>query len=284
MSILTRYRILNTKRWIIIGLFLLGAFVSSFFLSGFYELTLGFDFDAPDIAGNTNEVQKVLLGQIKKMDTYTDINLFATTVFPIFVFSTGLFFYQEKVGVFPYLFLRKKSQVKEVGKAIFLHSFFAAIGFYCAYIIFMTAGYLYIGSAMGDVPRNVFDGVFGTNFAVQHVYSYYLLEGFYKYFAFAFVYSLFVCCIALFVKKSYLCMVVPICYYFGVNIVIGNNAALSALLMKFQPAYTLEFNGMVYNNPNIWTALRPLAPLMPILIITGIMIYYYAKRGERVEF
>lgn len=284
MSILTKYRVLNPKRLIIAGLFLLGTFVSCFFLSGLYELTLGFDFNAPDIAGNSYEVHKTLLEQIKRMDRYTDISIFTTTVFPILVFSTGLFFYKEKTGVFPYLFLRKKSQIREVGKAMLLHSLFSALSFYFAYIIFMTIGYLYIGPVTGDVPRNLFDGVFGSNFSFQHIYSYYLLEGFYKYFVFSFIYSLFVCCIALFVRRQYLCMVIPICYYFGINIIIGNNTVLSTILIPFQPAYTLEFNAMVYDNPNILTALKPLLPFVPILIVVCIGMIYYAKRSERVEF
>lgn len=284
MSILTKYRVLNFKRLIIVSLFLVGAFLSCFFLSGLYEVTLGFDFNASDIANNPYKMQQTLLEQVKRMDRYTDINMFTTTVFPILVFSTGLFFYREKVGVFPYLFLRKKSQIKEVGKAMFFHSLFSAVSFYLAYIVFMTIGYCYIGPVTGDVPRNLFDGIFGTGFSFQHIYSYYLLEGFYKYFVFSFIYSLFVCCIALLVRRQYLCMVVPICYYFGVNIVIGNNAILGSILLPFQPAYTLGFNGMVYDNPNILTPLKPLLPFIPILIFICIGIGYYTKRSERVEF
>ena len=99
------------KRLIIVSLFLVGAFLSCFFLSGLYEVTLGFDFNASDIANNPYKMQQTLLEQVKRMDRYTDINMFTTTVFPILVFSTGLFFYREKVGVFPYLFLRKKSRL-----------------------------------------------------------------------------------------------------------------------------------------------------------------------------
>lgn len=281
MSILTKFRIFNKYKIIIWVVFCIGLFTAWFFLSGMFELTILFDKKSNLYSIPALEAQKILISEIMKMDNFVDTVLFDTTIYPILIFSMGVFFIKEKKGAFQYQFLRGHSYKKVILISILTNSIIAATAFYLGYIFFMTIGFFITNGEMSMISRNIFDGLFGHDFSRNNTYFYYILEGFYKYFISAFFYTLLVCSIILHTAKSYTALLISMLYYFGLTFIIMTNSILSFLL-PYQPTYISGFSSYVYNHPSINTALSPLLSILFPLIISFELITSALKRREKV--
>lgn len=283
---LDKYRILNKYRIIVSCVFLIGMVLTWFFYGGIYSLTLGFDYSAPDLLDPV-AAQQSMLAELLTYDNYLDLLNFTSTVFPILIFSLSVLIYVEKNGLFIYKYSRNQNQKKVVISTLIKHALYTATVFFTIYIIYMSVGYIFLGdnlSMINDgvttspIPKNIFDGLFGNNFSDEHVFLYYLAEGFYKYFVFSFVYSLFSCSIALLSNKIYQSTVISACYFFGVTFFM-NFLSPSAFPNKtmLQPTYAQGFDSFVYENPTALSALTPLISLIFPILISVILIIIYTK-------
>jgi hypothetical protein len=134
------------------------------------------------------------------------------------------------------------------------------------------------------IPRNTFDGIFGQGFSTNHTFLYYTVEGFYKYFIFSFVYSIFSCSIVLLSKKIYQSIIIPTCYFFGFTFLVNFFSGASATnLIVLQPTYIQGFNAFINDSPNVSTALLPLSSLIIPIITSLVLITIYIRGKEKTN-
>lgn len=279
MSTLEKHRLFDVKRILIYLFFLVGMFVYWLFASGMIYMLIGFDTGAPDLAGQGEAARQSMIAGNLTMDTFTDIINYGVCVFPFLIFAMAAFFYKEKDGMFTFRYTRGQSQKRVVLSTLLNYALTSAVCFYLCYLIYMTIGYFLCGPTMG-LERGAFDGVFGAGFSTSHVYCYYLIEGFFKYFLAAFVYTLFACSIALVTHKIYSCVLIPACYYYGLTLLFMVCSAIHPLIC-FQPAYIEGFNAYMYDNPSVFTLFQISASLLIPLLISIVLIVYTLKRRER---
>lgn len=253
---LTRYRVFHKYRLLAGLLFLAGLFIAWFFLSGLYDFTIGFDKTSPEYLYYGPQMQRDLIAS-----TVEDYDLFVTSSYeftiimtPVFAAALSLLFIREKSGLFPYSFTRRKKRLPVLAGSLFSHALLTAAVLFLAYVLFCCVGLLFRNPATDGAygQRTVFNLLFGSNFYARHIFLYFLLEGFVKFFILPFVYSLFACCVAFWTDKTYYCLVVPVVYYFFCSIVFGAGLGFQPLA----PTFTMGFSSYGITQP--FTALLPL--------------------------
>jgi hypothetical protein len=275
-DMLYRYRMFNKPRLIMILILLLGMFLYWYISGGMYGATLGFNPNAADIAGRSDTVQKALILQLKNLDDYTDILGFSSTIVPLMIFFTSALFFEEKNGLYIFAFSRMGKR-KDILKSILFYALYNAAVIYLIYVIYLTAGVVWIGKNI-EIERNLFDGIFGKGFGDSIAYFY--VEGFIPYFIGSFVYTYFSCCIALFARRKYQCILVPMVYYWGLNIIVEFirnliNEKVSYQFIKFEPTFVYGYQGFIYDNPTVFTVLSVCLSLILPAVASVIMIKIY---------
>lgn len=100
--------------------------------------------------------------------------------------------------------------------------------------------------------------IFGEFFAVKNMFMYFVVDGFWKYFVFSFIYGLFSVGISFYTKKDFLCLIIPSVYYIVLDIVfsgLGGNFTLYA------PSYT------IMSGASEWVSIpQVIYPLLPPLL------------------
>ena len=286
-----KYRIFNKYRVLLLIFSLAGMLIYWGFSSSFFSLTIGFDMNAPDIQpGTGREAQRYLLSQILTLDNYMNTIGFASTILPILLFSTVILFYHEKKGLFSFRYMRGESQKKIILSTLFSHAIINAVSYYMVYIIYLSIGYVFIGSNMSYVPRNAFDGLFGQSFSANHAYLYYIIEGIPSYLIGTFVYTIMACSIALFCQKAYQCIIYMLTYYWGLQIILElirgqfMGPRLASVFGMFEPTYIYGFHGYVYQNPSVGLIFQIMSSLLlPILISIGLVMSSFLKKEKLYE-
>ena len=275
-----KYRIINKYRILFLVFSLLGMFAYWGVSSKFFELTIGFN--------GTAESQSKLLAQTLTLDNYMDILGFATTVMVVLLFSTVILFYNEKRGLFSFRYVRGERQKKVLISTILSHAAINAVLYYIIYVIYLSIGYLFIGSNMSSVPRNTFDVIFGQGFSSQYAYLYYLVEGIPSFLIATFVYTIMTCSIALFCRKTYQCIIYMLSYYWGLQILIeflrkafmGPNLAF--LFVMFEPTFIFGFQGYSYDNPSIGLVFQVMSSLIIPILISIVLITVALRKEEKL--
>lgn len=286
---LIKYRLFNKYRIMLIGLSLIGMFFFWMFNSGFFQATIGFDKNAIDLTPDRAvEVQKNMLNRTLILDKYMDIMGYTTTIMLVLLFSTVVLFYQEKNGLFAFRYVRGESQKKVILSTIFSHAVINAVLYYLIYVIYLTAGYLFIGNRMSYVPRNTFDGIFGEGFSHRTPYVYYLIQGIPSLLIGTFVYTVMVCVFALFCRKAYQAVICLMSYYWGVQIVLEflrcsfMGSKLAWIVGTFEPTHLYGFYGYVYQNPSIGVVVETMSSLLAPILISIVLIVITFRKEEKL--
>lgn len=276
MKQITQYRVFHKYRLLAGLLFLAGLLIAWFFLSGLYNFTIGFDKTSPEYLYYGRQMQQELIAS-----TLEDYDLFVTSTYdfttimtPVFAAALSIQFIKEKKGLFPYSFTRRGKKLPILAKSLLSSALLTAAVLFLAYVLFCCVGLLFRNPATDGVygQRTVFNFLFGSNFYARHIFIYFLLEGFVKFFIFPFVYSLFACCVAFWTDKTYYCLVVPVVYYFFFSIVFGAGLGVQPLA----PTFTMGFSSYGITQP--FTALLPLVIPMAFCAVS---LARACKRGEQ---
>lgn len=283
MNVLTKERFMNWKKFLLFFAQLLALLISFLFVSGLFELLFRFDVNAPDLGGRGEQVRHTLILGRLDIHEFMDTVSCMTKIAPLITFAFSIFFFQEKRAVFQQKYVRGQSQKRVIISSLLSHSFFVAAGFYAVYMIYLIIGWTTMRIEPSQVPLNVLDGVFGSNFYEKHLFLYFAICGFYKAFMAAFVYSLLSCSICLVVRKAYQPILYSSIYYYGFTLLLSVVPLNRDVFHSIQPAMIQGFTQYVYNPVLPFDAIAPLLTLViPFAIAVGIVIYTL-KRSEKVE-
>lgn len=274
MNTLNKYRVLNRYRILIFCIFFSGLFISFFFSSGFFDATLVFDKNAPDIIGRGEQVQQSLIHQLLNLYNYTtSVGNYISFILPVLSCAFVILFVKEKKGLFFFKYIRNIKFKSHILRTIFIHSFISGCTFFISYTIFLFIG-IFLSQSKPEAPVQAFDLMFSNGFSI-HSFAWigYLIEGFIKCFLFPFVYTFFSCSISLHNEKTYECIFIPVIYYFIGTIVIGVNLGFIPL----SPAYPIV--SLTYS----LTILKSIFPLSIPLLISIFLIILYFFKGERIS-
>lgn len=280
---LGKYRVCNKTRIIIMIIFFISLFIAFFCTSGLYSLTFGFDLSAPDIAADPRGAQQLLISQKTTMDSWADVYTYLMIVLPILSFGLSILFFQEKTGMFSYLYTRGKSYKKVVLSSMFSHAALNGLYFYVAYLIYFTIGYFAFGPDL-NLARTNLDGIFGANFCADHTYLYFVIEGFFLYFVASFIYTLFACAVGMLTSRAYQMVLIPACFYFGASLLIGYILPLNGWVVNFfQPFKFVYFSLIAWQPISPLNLLEAVTPLVLPLLIAATLIIIGLKKGERTN-
>ena len=216
---LLRYRIFNLRRIIAAVTALISMWIYWFFYSGVYDETIGYNINSLE-GTRTLSAGSGLLKQILTFGRYMDIQGCATTILYLILIFLVTLFYNEKCGLFSFRYVRGEKQSKVILSTIFSHSIINAIVFYVIYVIYTTIGYMLLGNTGLDIPRNIFDGIFGVQFSQKNPYLYYLIQGIPSFFIGTFAYTWMGCCISLVCKRAYQMIICMFSYFWGVQVIL----------------------------------------------------------------
>lgn len=246
MKIITRYRLFNRFRLVILGILFLSMILTYLLQSGVFKLLFFFNTEAPDIAGRVEEVRSFLIHQVLTMDRWvTSAFSVLIVLLPVLACASVYLFIKEKRGMFCYRFARKQLYNTVVLSSVLVSTFICSVSFYLVYFLYCLVGFFVIG-------------------------------GFVSVFLLSFVYSLFACSLALVMRKTYQAIMIPILYFFGMSQLFAVlSTAIHPMLIVLQPIFTLNF--FAYGNAvPIWEFLVSLVP--PLLISAGIIIYVMNRK------
>lgn len=263
-----KYRLFHRYRILILMIFFIGLWISWFFMGNIHAILT----QNPIGIENIEEGRAMLLKQAFTIDIFASSTFRYTMILmPVLVCSMSLLFIWEKKGLFNFSFIRKEKPRKVIIKSLGIHAFVTGCAFYLIFIFFLTIGLLFNESTM-TIPRKSFDFIVGYNYSQNNAYLYYVLDGFIKFFAFGFVYSLFSDSVSLLTSKDYLCIIIPVLYYFGMSVIFSSGLQVYALA----PVYTQGFTS--FENMPLWMAFTPL--FVP-LAFSVFAIIYSLRRHEK---
>lgn len=276
MKIITRYRLFNRFRLVILGILFLSMILTYLLQSGVFKLLFFFNTEAPDIAGRVEEVRSFLIHQVLTMDRWvTSAFSVLIVLLPVLACASVYLFIKEKRGMFCYRFARKQPYNTVVLSSVLVSTFICSVSFYLVYFLYCLVGF-FVTEQEVAIDRPVLDFIFGAAFSQDNPFLFFVIGGFVSVFLLSFVYSLLACSLALVMRKTYQAIMIPILYFFGMSQLFAVlSTAIHPMLIVLQPIFTLNF--FAYGNAvPIWEFLVSLVP--PLLISAGIIIYVVNRK------
>ena len=205
--------------------------------------------------------------------------IFGTNLFqlilPFFTATAGLYFYKKYNTLYKMSLTRVINFKSFIKKEILNDSLKMAITMFTSYMCLFLILYIICGGKFMDyMGRELYLDILGHGFYDKHVYLYYIMDGFARFFFMPFVYTYFACTVAtIFSSKKSVFFISNIYYYglaviaFGLYNIIGQKAIyLNPTVIMASGSYT-----------HVNTLLLFLINVIPILA-SYIYLTYYNKR------
>ena len=166
--------------------------------------------------------------------------------------------------LYPICYLRTKSYRRFVLSNIIKHVLAGCIVLYLAYCVLMLIGASILHPVVLYYERDLYMDILGRSFYSDHPILFLLLDGFHKYIIFGSVYALFFAAVSFYTRRWYLCVLIPVVYYFGLDLLCSAIGSMYSVdLFYFSPAYTIVPDGRFYTS-----TIQVLAPLLPPLLFS----------------
>ena len=256
MKISTRRLLLNRYYLITFLLLIIVPYLSWYFFSGYFEAS--FIWDLSDMRGTREEYfQTVFSFQNFAIDSFSQM------ILPVFSGIVMLPFLRDQ-KLYPICYLRTKSYRRFVLSNIIKHVLAGCIVLYLAYCVLMLIGASILHPVVLYYERDLYMDILGRSFYSDHPILFLLLDGFHKYIIFGSVYALFFAAVSFYTRRWYLCVLIPVVYYFGLDLLCSAIGSMYSVdLFYFSPAYTIVPDGRFYTS-----TIQVLAPLLPPLLFS----------------
>lgn len=117
---------------------------------------------------------------------------------------------------------------------------------------------------------------FGQDFYNNHMFVYFMLENFVKFFVFGFAYALFAMSLSFLLKKRYQLVLVPLLYFDGLTIIVSLFNRFDGINLFFlAPNYVVMSNAAP--SMGTWTVFMP---LVPVVLFSVLVIRHKLKNGD----
>ncbi|MCH5203815.1 MAG: hypothetical protein J1F03_03650 [Oscillospiraceae bacterium] len=187
--------------------------------------------------------------------------------------------YSREKRIYSFSYIREKSYTKAILKPMLRQLLIGCTVLFLGYMVFLTAGLVWkinpeevlAHSISGEIScmRVFMPEIFGEFFAADNMFIFFVVDGFWKYFVFCFVYGLFSVCVSFYTKKDFLCLIVPTVYYLVFDITfsgigqidLGNGTVIN--LAIYAPSYP------IMSGTRDWISIpQVIYPLLPPLIFS----------------
>lgn len=271
MKISTRRLLFNRYYLITFLLLIIVPYLSWYFFSGYFEAS--FIWDLSTMRGTREEYfETVFSFQNFAIDSFSLIQM----ILPVFSGIVMLPFLRDQ-KLYPICYLRTKSYRRFVISNIIKHVLIGCIVLYLAYCVLMLIGALILHPVVLYYERDLYMDILGRNFYSDHPILFLLLDGFHKYIIFGSVYALFFAAVSFYTRRWYLCVLIPVVYYFGLDLLCSAIGSMYSVdLFYFSPAYTIVPDGRIYTS-----TIQVLAPLLPPLLFSIATFIWGLRRNRK---
>lgn len=270
MKVKTRRLLWNRYYIITFLLLIIIPYLSWYFFSGYFEASFFWDLSHPTLT-RKEYFQMIFTFQGYMVETFSLIQ----TILPLFTGLIMLPFLRDQ-RLYPYCYLRTKSYRRFVIGNILKYAVVGCFVLFLAYLVLMAIGAIIVGPIKLENERVLFADIFGKTFYRDHPVAYLILEGVHKYIVFGIVYALFFAAISFYTRRWYLCVLIPVVYYFGLDLMFtALSGMFSVDLFFFSPVYTTVPDGRI-----LTSTAQVLLPLLPPLLFS-ILTFILALRRNR---
>ena len=198
---------------------------------------------------------------------------FMQILIPLLSSFITLPFLREK-RMFNFSYAREESYKKAVLKPMLRQLIIGCTVLFLGYMVFLTAGLIWGINPESAGGRVFMPEIFGSDFVHDNMFMFFVVDGFWKYFVFCFVYGLFSICISFYTKKDFLCLIIPTVYYLVFNIILSGIGEIKLFggmtidLALFAPSYP------IMSGARNWVSIpQVIIPLLPPLIFSLFTLY-----------
>ena len=195
---------------------------------------------------------------------------------PLFPVLAILPFFQEK-EMLPLSLHRTQRPARFVWRKILKYCFWTSLFLYGVSLLYQVFGLVFVKIPRHtSVPRELFNEILGKDFYNNHMFVYFMLEYFVKFFVFGFAYALFAMSLSFLLKKRYQLVLVPLLYFDGLTIIVSLFNRFDGINLFFlAPNYVVMSNAAP--SMGTWTVFMP---LVPVVLFSVLVIRHKLKNGD----
>lgn len=264
------YRICNPYFFISFFALLLCLGISWFFESTFAEIMFFMDYNAPDLTELTKtEYQKIFLDSIMHWEIYIDSAFrYIVYIFPLFAVVPTIPFLRERKSYFVFGAGRFKSYNKTLIQAILVYTLEGGLCICLAFIIYFTIGSFFMTPALDNISD--FASIFPEGFYSKFPYIFFIFMSMTIYFLIGCVFAGLSCAIALYTRKEFYVLFIPILIY----MLEYYTYSLFRLHLFHIPSSVIAYNSS-------YSTLETFIPLIPLAALDFLLVWIFLKRRRR---
>nr|WP_139189713.1 hypothetical protein [Evansella caseinilytica] len=272
MKAINKYRFFNPYVFLSIGSLFIILAVSWAFESHFMEVMFFMDYGAEDlIDAPAAEIRHNFLfgGHILTWESFIDAAMRHLVNFlPLFAIIPVLPFAKERSSYFIFGSNRFASYGRTQFRTILCYALISGLCISVAFSLYFTIGTTYMVPSITYIGE--FASIFPEDFYSTHPYLFFMFMTWSIYFTFGFTFGLLTCGIAMWTKKSYYILLLPLLYYLASNY-------LSAMFQGFLP---LELSACVTAFNTLYSTLETFVPLL-LPVALALLLIATGMRNER---
>lgn len=185
--------------------------------------------------------------------------------------------------MYSYSYIREKCYSGAVLKPMLRQLLIGCTVLFLGYMVFLASGLLWEIDPMSIIvysndtgephcTRVFMPEIFGEFFAAKNMFMFFVVDGFWKFFVFCFVYGLFSVSVSFYTRKDFMCLIVPTVYYIVLDLILsGSGHSLYA------PSYPIMSNSQAW--VSIPQVIYPLLP--PLLFAAFTFVREFAVKKKR---
>ena len=264
------FRIKNPYFFISLLALLLCLGISWFFESTYAEVMFFMDYNAPDLASFTkNEIQSIMLEGILSWEMYIDAAMrYIVYVFPIFAIIPTIPFLKEIKSYFVFGAARFQNYNQKIIRSLLIYILEGGLCISLAFVIYFTIGKFFMVPTIHDISG--FASIFPEGFYSEYPYLFFVFMSLTIYFSIGCVFAGLSCAIALFTKKEFYIILIPISLYILEFYLSG---ILNLHLLQV-PTSVIAFN-------TSYSTLETFIPLIPLMILDILLVFIGLKRRKK---
>ena len=195
---------------------------------------------------------------------------------PLFPILAILPFFGEK-EMLPLSLHRTQRPARFVWRKILKYCFWTSLFLYGVSLLYQVFGLFFVKIPRhAGVSRELFNEILGKDFYSNHMFVYFMLESFVKFFVFGFAYALFAMSLSFLLKKRYQLVLVPLLYFDGLSIIVSLFNRFDGINLFFlAPNYVVMSNAAP--SMGTWTVFMP---LVPVVLFSVLVIRHKLKNGD----
>lgn len=212
---------------------------------------------------------------------------------PLLASFVMLPFLREK-RMYNFSYVREKSYSTAVLRPMLRQLLIGCTTMFLGYMIFLCAGLMWridprdvlvtsIETGEPSCSRVFMPEIFGEFFAAENMFMYFVVDGFWKYFVFCFIYGLFSVSVSFYTRKDFMCLIIPSVYYIVLDLVFSGIGAIKSGeqtiidLSLFAPSYPIMSGARDWIS--IPQVIYPLLP--PLLFASFTFVREFAVKKKR---